>query len=63
MNLAPHLQYLTVQQAAAVSGYSPRALDNMRHRQAGPPWLRVGKRAIRYRLDVLLKWLEQSHHQ
>lgn len=49
--------YLTPKQAAAVIGYSPGALANMRNSGNGPRWTKPAGRVIYSRAD-LVAWVE-----
>jgi excisionase family DNA binding protein len=49
---------VTRQQAADYLGITPQALSQMAHRHEGPPYARIG-RAIRYRRQDLLDWIER----
>lgn len=42
--------------AAAFLKFTPRALQDWRKRGSGPPFLRISKRAIRYRRGDLIAW-------
>jgi len=43
--------------AAGLLGLTPLGLADMRRRGGGPPFYRVGKRAVRYRLGDLRAWV------
>lgn len=43
-------------EAAYLAALSPRTLETLRIRGGGPPFCRIGSRAIRYRRSVLLAW-------
>lgn len=49
---------LTEQQAAALIGFTPRALQGWRCRGGGPIFVRISARAIRYRKCDLIVWIE-----
>jgi hypothetical protein len=53
-------EYLTVREAAAFLKCTPAGLARYRYERRGPPFVRVGKRVVRYRLDELVSWME-SH--
>lgn len=58
-------EYLTPAQVGQLTGFSPRALEAMRAKRAGPPFIKVGEGkngAIRYRLDDVRAWLD-SHRE
>ena len=42
-------EYLTAQQVATLTGFTPKALEGFRARGTGPPYFKIGAR-IRYRL-------------
>jgi excisionase family DNA binding protein len=44
-------------QAAKLLSVSPRTLQNWRIAGEGPPFIRIG-RAIRYRREDILRWIE-----
>jgi excisionase family DNA binding protein len=50
--------YLTTKQAAEVLGFSKRTLEGLRLRGGGPRYLKVGARAVRYRLADLIAFAE-----
>ena len=45
--------------AAALLGFTPRALESWRHRGGGPKFVRVSARAVRYQRSDLLEWAEE----
>ena len=49
---------LTERQASERLGYSPRALQQWRRTGAGPKFVRVSARSVRYRLCDLHEWIE-----
>lgn len=44
-------------EAAALLGYSPRALQNWRLRGGGPIFVKVSERSIRYQHSDLMAWI------
>jgi hypothetical protein len=51
-------EYLTAQQAAALTGYTVKALERYRQQAGkGPRFYKVGT-SIRYRADDLRSWIE-----
>lgn len=50
-------EYLTDRQVALMTGFTRRALEGMRSRGEGPPWLKVGS-SIRYRAADVRAWIE-----
>ena len=52
-------EYLHPEDAAALLGLQRSTLDKWReHRSDGPPFVRLGGRAIRYPRHLLLQWAE-----
>lgn len=49
---------LTTEQAASLLGLKPSTLETWRSRGGGPPFVRVGKRAARYRVEDLHAYIE-----
>ncbi len=49
---------LNEHEAAALLGYTPRALQNWRLRGGGPMFVKVSERSIRYRQRDLSAWIE-----
>ena len=45
-------------EAAFLLGLSPRTLETLRLRGDGPPFVMVTKRAVRYRRQDLLEWIQ-----
>jgi hypothetical protein len=54
---------LVTKQLAEWLGVSVPWLEIGRSRGYGPPFRRLGKRAIRYRVGDVLKWLEDRSHK
>jgi hypothetical protein len=50
---------LTTERAAAYLGLRPKTLEFWRYQGIGPPWLRISRRCVRYRLRDLDTWLEK----
>jgi hypothetical protein len=50
-------EYLNPKQAATLTGFTPKALERMRQRGDGPPFLKRGK-SIRYAVADLRAWME-----
>lgn len=46
-------------EAAYLAGLSPRTLEARRIDGSGPAFIRLGRRAIRYRRRDVLHWIEQ----
>lgn len=54
-------QYLDTTAAAALLGFSPRALEAWRVRGGGPAYLKMGgRRSVRYKLSELMAWAESD---
>ena len=51
-------QYLATKDAAEFLGMSEQALSQLRYRDAGPPFVRINQRIIRYSYADLIRWLE-----
>jgi len=51
------------QAAAALLGYTPRALQNWRLRGGGPIFVKVSARSVRYRHCDLMTWIEAKLHR
>ena len=49
---------LRQEDAAAIIGVSPRALEGWRYRGGGPKFVRISARCIRYRRGDVLAWIE-----
>ena len=54
-------EYLTSEQVSHLTGFSPKALEAMRHHRKGPQFLKVGKR-VRYRLVDVRAWMEGGNN-
>ena len=62
INSAPAIilpEYLTVQQVTQMTGFSAKALENMRSRREGAPFIKVGT-SVRYRIDDVRAWIERG---
>lgn len=49
---------LTTAEVAAICRVTPRTVERWRWRGAGPPFVRIGKRTIRYESAAVLAFLE-----
>jgi predicted DNA-binding transcriptional regulator AlpA len=56
---APPKILLREKEAADLIGFTPRALQDWRHRGEGPRYVRVSSRAVRYRPADLAAWAEE----
>lgn len=54
---------LREREAACLLGLSHRTLQGLRCRGGGPPFVRIGRRAIGYRHSDLLAWISENTHQ
>lgn len=52
-------RYLTTEQVSQFTGLSIKALETMRYKRIGPPFLRIGRR-IRYLRSDIVAWLERE---
>jgi hypothetical protein len=50
-------------EAAYLAAVSHRTLETLRVRGGGPPFCRIGSRAIRYKRSALLAWCGGRQHQ
>ncbi|MCP3963421.1 MAG: helix-turn-helix domain-containing protein [bacterium] len=50
---------LTTEETAAYVGATPRTLEAWRVRGGGPPFVKVSRRMVRYRLSDLAAWVEE----
>ncbi len=50
---------LTTEQAATFLGYTSRMLEARRVKGDSPKFVRISKRAVRYRLRDLQEWIEK----
>jgi predicted DNA-binding transcriptional regulator AlpA len=53
---------LTEAEAAEYLSASRMFLRKMRMRQAGPAWVRMGSRAIRYSVEDLNSWIQAQRY-
>lgn len=51
------LELLSPAEAAAILGVAEETLSQWRYRRCGPPFIRVGRRFVRYPADELASWL------
>lgn len=51
--------YLSEKEAATLTGRSVHTLRNERHLRRGLPYLKVGQRTVKYKLDDVLSYMEQ----
>jgi predicted DNA-binding transcriptional regulator AlpA len=49
--------YLTTAEAAALRRVSKSTMEHERVRGDGPPFIRIGRKKVAYRLDALQAWL------
>ncbi len=43
-------------------GITPQMLANWRTRGEGPPWTKIGKKIVRYRMADILTYEDAGHH-
>lgn len=61
MNTDPHgTSLLSTAAAARRLGLAPGTLTNMRHRQEGPAYTRLGRKAVRYSQADLDNWIAEG---
>jgi hypothetical protein len=53
-------EVVDVRGAARIVGLAVSTLDTLRSRGGGPEFLRVSKRAIRYKVDTLRPWRDSQ---
>ena len=51
---------ITTKEAARYLGITPRYLEARRLRGGGPPFVKLGSKAVRYRISDVTKWVEAS---
>ena len=56
----PEIRLVRTAEAAAIAGMSKSYLEKTRLKGNGPPYTRIGKRAVRYRVDALIDWLDSQ---
>jgi predicted DNA-binding transcriptional regulator AlpA len=49
--MSTNTEYVTRSKMARILGVHPNTLDNLRKRNQGPPYVRLGNRLIRYPLQ------------
>lgn len=59
----PDDQVIRTPDAAAVLGMSVQTIEIWRHKGLGPKYVRLGTRAVGYRLGDLRAWLDERVHQ
>jgi hypothetical protein len=52
-------KFFTRAEAAAFLGLRPQSLANLTWQDAGPPYVRLSSRCIRYDRDELLAWMKE----
>ena len=50
-------QFLTTRDVAAILSLNPQTVIEWRRGRNGPPWVRIGQKAIRYRRSDLEAWI------
>lgn len=59
----PTDELLTTEQVAALLNLAPVTLAGWRSSGAGPPWLKLARRVVRYRRSDLEAWMAASVRQ
>ena len=54
-------KYLTEAEVSNLTGFALSTLRNWRFERRGIPYLRIGKRSIRYRYDDVVAFMETNH--
>ena len=52
-------EYLTPEQVAKLTGFSPKSLESRRYKGTGPKCHRIGRR-VRYHIDDVRAWIESG---
>lgn len=50
-------QFLTTRDVATILNLNPQTVIEWRRERNGPPWVRIGQKAIRYRRSELEAWI------
>ena len=58
LGVAPNIKYLTETQVSRLVGLSRKTLQKARYEGTGIPFVRIGKRAVRYRVEEVEAYLE-----
>jgi hypothetical protein len=58
-----HDGLLTPAQSAVILNVAVRTLEAWRRKGYGPQHLRLSPRAVRYRLEDLVRWINQQAHE
>jgi len=56
-------RYLTEKQVSEMTGFALSTLRNHRFKRQGIPYLKIGKRTVRYLLDDVLAYMESRRIQ
>ena len=56
-------RYLTEKQVSEMTGFALSTLRNNRFKRQGIPYLKIGKRTVRYLLDDVLAYMESRRIQ
>lgn len=57
------LVLLTSEEVSEMLSISPRTLEGWRTSGEGPKYIRIGGRAVRYRLEDIQAWVDANTHQ
>ncbi len=53
------VRYLKEQEVSDVTGFALSTLRNARFNRTGIPYLKIGKRAVRYRYDDVISFMDR----
>lgn len=53
-------RFLIEREVAELTRLSVRTLQGLRHRGGGPRWVKLGARAVRYRLEDVQAWVDEG---
>lgn len=56
-------RYLTEKQVSSITNFALSTLRNARFNRTGIPYLRVGKRAVRYKYEDVIRYMESRRIQ
>jgi predicted DNA-binding transcriptional regulator AlpA len=53
------MKYVNTTKAALIIGLSPHTLSSLRCRGGGPRFVKIGRRAVRYEVEELERWMRE----
>ena len=59
MSIPHELRFLDTPATAKMLELTPRALEERRRRGDGPPYVRLSRTCVRYRLSDILEWADE----